>query len=903
MGRASFILAAGLSAGWLAAGSCGMMAYPLQRAVTWYALCAAVVAALPAACRTSNDRLLLAGLIGVAVLVGLLWTPAALVFAAAIVLAALARVGQGIGSRAALIAAAAVSVLGLFALANECIPAVFHLANRAGQTLGWLAGTVAGHPLAVGRSYGGIDFLVLMGAYYVAWLVTGPRPRLVRAAVAAVAILAAHLAYLMLLASCDQLAAALPDPVEQPNTDNNRVGIWAWGDFVRTFLPWNLPLAAAALHTAVAVLMFRWGPPVAVSEDAEAGASPADAPRAPRREAAAQVRNPPRGPGSGVGKRRASAPDSASLETFAAVALSLLLPVACALVGGQFELAEKSILAYRSPALDWETPSFDRPEPPSEQMFGLLARLVQSLGGRLVVSGELSATELDKASLLLVAAPDGALDQTAMERIWRYVRGGGSLLVVASPLLAYPAEGAELAVNHLLQPTAMRVRFDTAVPAAEGWEHCFAISSHPAVFGTQLRRNRLAVQYCSSIETGFLARPIVIARHAWAEPGSQTAVAATAAYSAGKQLGDLVLAAEQRVGKGRVVVLGDVGPLTDDGIPPAWPLTGRLLAYLASGGANTQSLWRQAIAVLCAVGLAVLWLWRMHWQHMAISAAVLCATLLACRYAALQAYVLLPDGSSRTPNSLAYIDASHLEAYSSDTWSLHGMGRLARILAKQGYLPLLAYDIDQQRLQRAGLLISIGPAKPITVAEREIIRRFVEGGGTLIVMAGAEHSQGSRQLLADFRFRIVPSPLPATSRQREPDPLGAQQSIYLTLDDYQPVMRFYAAWPVECDDPKATVLKYGLVQQQEGEKDLSVPTVVAREVGLGYVAVMGDTYFAVNENFERTTVDPATNVNFWRWFISRVTHVPEWFPPKPAAEPKVPSAAEPAPPEKPLEPE
>jgi len=902
MGRASFVLAAGLFAGWLAAGSCGMLAYPLQRTATWYALCAAVVACLPGACRNPADRLLLAGSIVLAIVISLLWLPAGLVFAAAIVLAALARVSTGLQSQAAMVAAAAVAVLALFTLSAQCIPLVFHAANAAGQSLGWLAGAIASQPLAVGRSYGGIDFLVLMGAFYVAWLVAGPRPRLARALAAAAAIVAAHLAYLIVLAYCDQLLAALPDPIQQPNTDNNRVGIWAWGDCLRTFLPWNLPLLAAALHTAVAVTMFRWVPPSPVGEASAAGFLPAEASRARGRTSAAEDRNAARG-WQAAGRRKLSQPlETAALEAYAAVALALLLPLSCALIGGQFELADKTVLAYRSTLLDWETPSFDRPEPPAEQMFGLLPRLVQSLGGRLVLSRELSTAELEKADLLLLAVPDGELDESAAARIWQYVRGGGSLLVVASPLLSQPANG-ELFVNQLLEPTSMRVRFETAVPAAQHWEHCFTVSSHPAGFGMQLRRNRFGLDYCATIEAGVSARPVLVAHHAWGEPGSQTAIAATASYSGGKRLGDLVLAAEQRVGKGRVVVLGDVGALTDDGIVSAWQLIGRMLAYLASGGSTVQSLWRQAIGVLCAVGLAVLWLWRLRWEHVALSAAVLCGTLLACVYVSSQACVLLPDGSARTPNNVAYIGASNLEAYSSDTWGLHGIGRLARILGKQGYLPLLAYDIAPQQLQRAGMLISIGPAKSFSAAQRETIKQFVEGGGTLIVMAGAEHAEGSRQLLADFRFRIVPSPLPATSRQREPDPIGAQQSIYLTLDDHQPLMRFYAAWPVECDDPKATVLKHSLVQQQEGSEDLSVPTIVSREVGLGYVAVIGDTYFAVNENFERTTADPDANVNFWRWMISRVTHVPEWFPPKPAETKKPSSSPGPTPPDTPIEPD
>ena len=101
--------------------------------------------------------------------------------------------------------------------------------------------------------------------------------------------------------------------------------------------------------------------------------------------------------------------------------------------------------------------------------------------------------------------------------------------------------------------------------------------------------------------------------------------------------------------------------------------------------------------------------------------------LLACRPDALQVFIaagtmavslaccagvgasapVLPDGRSHRPNCLAYIDASHAEAYSRDAWGAEGVGELLRTLRREGYLPLLLAAVNAERLDRAGLLISI----------------------------------------------------------------------------------------------------------------------------------------------------------------------------------------------------
>ena len=163
-----------------------------------------------------------------------------------------------------LLAALAVAVLGIFCLAEGSIPLVWLSAAALGQGLGWLAGRLTGRPLSIGSSFGGIDYLVLMTVLAAGWLASTPPPRRARAIGVAAAILLGHLAYLVLLACCPKIVAALPDVVPPPADDKSHLGLWAWGNAVRTLLPWNLPAVALLIHATIAGVMFRRGPWIAV---------------------------------------------------------------------------------------------------------------------------------------------------------------------------------------------------------------------------------------------------------------------------------------------------------------------------------------------------------------------------------------------------------------------------------------------------------------------------------------------------------------------------------------------------------------------------------------------------------------------------------------------------------------
>ena len=125
----------------------------------------------------------------------------------------------------------------------------------------------------------------------------------------------------------------------------------------------------------------------------------------------------------------------------------------------------------------------------------------------------------------------------------------------------------------------------------------------------------------------------------------------------------------------------------------------------------------------------------------------------------------------------------------------------ADIDAPQGICRCWPPTLTPERLERGGLLISIGPAREFSSAERNAVKQFVAGGRDVLCMVGGEEHGRVAPLLSDFNFKVPHSPVPPGRRSREPAPLGVEsrRSWAKAICSIQ----FYAAWPVECDSRTA----------------------------------------------------------------------------------------------------
>ena len=858
---------AGMAAAWSAAGSLGLMSHSLRHGISWLGLGVLLVAAWPRLPIRNRTRIIgLVAAVAAAVWMTASAMPVCNVLAITLVLAILAKYA-GPDRRLLEVTSLATAILGVYRLAITSIPTIWSLTDVAGRVLGEVSEALWRRPLALGETFAGLDFLVLMFALYAGWLVHTSSPRLSRAILGAVGIIVGHFSYLFILSCSHNFIDALPLVPPVPTPTPYVPPEWQWSEAVRTLLPWNLPIVAGVIHLSVATLMFRWAKWIPDSET-EAASVEKHVPLAAKTDT-----NPKRKRGTQPAASLALRASVASLTEYGPAILAGLIPLLVVLSWGASNLQGTKIVAYEHGYLDWLKPRHGSYGRASAGMYGMLPTLVESLGGEFARSDDLATEDLEGADILLLIHPNQPWSAEQLDRIWSFVRQGGSLLVAAEP--AMQTQDHRSSFNQVLQPTRIEVRRDTAISQIGQWEQSFLPLAHPATTGVDGDRGQFGQMMGSSLAVRWPASPILVGRWGFSDPGSDAVHTGVYSHDPGEKLGDLILAAEDRLGKGKVVVLGDTASIANQTISRSYPFIGRMLAYLVGRSSSPQAGWRQLCGLLACMALVGLCFVRTDCEQLATVAVIMTLALWGTRALGHQSTRVLPDGRVASPNNVAYVDASHLEAYCDEPWGKDGIDGLFLTLMRNGFLPLMAFDLGADRLERSAALISIAPARPFSEAGRRTVREFVEAGGIFIATVGAEHAGPSGRLLADFGFGVSPAHLRAGHNLAEPEPLGCVVRVYLNLPDRQASVMLFAGWPIRYPAKGARSLASG----EDGS-----PVIAVGFFGEGAAILVGDTCFAMNKNLERVDGAPLfgfhNNADFWRWMIAGFTDRPEWIPPK-----------------------
>lgn len=772
-----------------AAEAAGLFTHELNAAlaVLFLLIAAALDPSLRGTTLAGRTRWLLGG--AVAAVAGLLLTPSDLsvrFFALALWFWGLSAIATARGRRSpALVLSAGCLLGGLFQCACRTSPLVWYAAQDASRHVSGAVGQLAGRPLDLGPSFTGIVLVVIAVSICLAEFALAPKRRLFRLLAAVVFVLLAHFAYLCLFARLSDFAAAA-DP----------------------FYPVRLPLMQPPL-LAIVIGWFLRGP-----------CEPADAP-----------------------------PDSRpAFVTWSLIVLAWVAGYVAVRtlseVPGQAPCRQPTVALYEKGFLNWDVPTHERYGSRSAGMFGNMPRLLDGMGWRSEFVGEIADRTLADKDVLVLINQREALPAESLEAIDAFVKAGGALLVLGDH--TFWNDQKKLALNDPLATTHIRFRFDSADYFVGGWLHSLQFWPHPITAGVADSTNECGSVVGASLEIRDPAIPLVIGRWGYSDRAdpedARRGYLGNLTYDPGEMLGDVVLAAVENVGRGRIVVIGDTSGFVNAIQTQTWPFVRNVFWWLGAEGPAAMPRYRETAALVLLALTVVVVLVLAASRRLPAAWLPIAAVLFATGWTSQQVPAETDSlGPGPLEGHVAVVDLSHVGRHSLEGWRPNGVAGVYMNLMREGYFAIGSRRFDERQIRACDVFVTIAPTRPYTAEELEVLRSFMNEGGAVILTVGWEERRGAMPLLEMADMQLAFRPLGHVSADA---PSG----------DVRP--SFWKVWPVRGGEPLVTV---------EGE-----PVVARKRFGRGQLIVIADSEFLLNKNLETEEGAILQNVRFFSWLLDRI---------------------------------
>jgi len=448
--------------------------------------------------------------------------------------------------------------------------------------------------------------------------------------------------------------------------------------------------------------------------------------------------------------------------------------------------------------------------------------------------------------------------QEALERIWKFVADGGSLILLGDHTFYKPMKlpgnktRTKLWVNDILEPFGIKFVNDSAKYFIGGWLQSLQNPLHALTFGLRDDQNEVGMVTGASLALSGGARPVIVGKFGFLDAGDlrdrMGNYLGNMDYDVGEPLGEIIIAAEQTYGKGKVIVFGDTGAFANGIITNTGDFCNRIFAWLAvtngrgeasadnpaatfdpryvATGAGTLT---TAITILLLVGSIICF--RLSGGHAGVVAGALAIGLVVASHSA-EAPIVLGRGVNGDIR-VAYIDNYHLPKISKEGSRDDSLMALHLNLMRNGFYSQNLKRFDLETLKGADLLVIAAPSVPFTREDVTTVKQYVEAGGKVILTAGHEDLPATHRLLDAFDLRI-----PNT-------PLGWFRFPIAAVDGRHAM--FWRAWPIEStkDDPDPEVI---ILYAPKHDKKYNL--IVKRDLGKGSFIAVGDSGYWMNKNIE-----------------------------------------------------
>jgi hypothetical protein len=356
---------------------------------------------------------------------------------------------------------------------------------------------------------------------------------------------------------------------------------------------------------------------------------------------------------------------------------------------------------------------------------------------------------------------------------------------------------------------------------------------------------------------------VITAKYGFSDWGNwlnkQQAYLGDRSYNPGELLGDIVLVAEGKWGKGKVLVFGDTSSLQNGTLARAFTFVDGMLRWLAASKDEDLILQRNenpkgllsrnetasyilgdfwgslrtiiGVLLLLAMTALLLGILRRH-KNMALViiafGGLTLGFLLASALAASHRHQTVPTGQ------VAYIDMSHLERF--EIYGDSGIWSLLYTLMRSDYLPFVHHRFSPPAVRESKVFVKIAPAKPFSDEEVQAVDAYLRQGGLVVWTVGYEEIEGSENFLRQYGFGIDNVPLGPVLKDQ------TDRGLY-----------FHKAWPIIFSDSSGVEVLC---------TSWSYPVIIAKTIGKGRLVLIGDSEFLLARNLEGAAQVREENLRF-----------------------------------------
>lgn len=449
---------------------------------------------------------------------------------------------------------------------------------------------------------------------------------------------------------------------------------------------------------------------------------------------------------------------------------------------------------------------------------------------KIIESETITSDILNNFDIFVIINFNGTFSENEQKTIWEFVENGGGLLVLGDHT---DIGGMQDPLNHLLEPTSIRFRFDSGLPidANFKWIPSYDVLHHPAMQYVE-DMDKIQISVGSSLDIGPSTLPIIVGRYGLSDIGdklnSQGAYLGDYEYNEGEQIGDIILAAAEYYGSGRVIVFGDTSSFQNVAIPSSLPLIHGIFNWLSSGRTLIIEYTQIIISMVMFLVAIILFIKSKKDNFIFALFAISLCIALVFSFSINPIFV----GETEIKGNIIYIDSSHIERFNLEPYNDDSLSGFMINMMRNGYLPVTMDEFSYEKMQNSKIVVFNAPTKTFSENDINLILKYMKGGGVVILATGFDDKTASMPLLNEFDLDI------------EELPLGPIPYVEEDLESYQTEPRFVDSWPIVGNFEEDN--KFYSITIADEEYVL----MYFREYGKGGLLLISDSMYITDVNIE-----------------------------------------------------